>query len=149
MSNVSEAHIAARRQQILEAARACVARQGFHQTNIQDICKEAELSPGAVYRYFPSKDHIIAATRTDCQQGILDLIDSLDGPDHGRGVPGVLHGVNDLFAADGLWFRHGHLGGRNHRPVCDGSSIYETLVQVELVPAQLAGVGPQSPVRTG
>ena len=66
MSKVSEAHIAARRQQILEAARACVARQGFHQTNIQDICKEAALSPGAVYRYFPSKDHIIAATRTDC-----------------------------------------------------------------------------------
>ncbi|HIN34796.1 MAG TPA: TetR/AcrR family transcriptional regulator, partial [Dehalococcoidia bacterium] len=61
----------------------------FHQTNIQDICKEAELSPGAVYRYFPSKDHIIAATCTDCQQGILDLIDSLDGPDHGRRVPAL------------------------------------------------------------
>ena len=88
MPKVSEAHIAARRQQILEAARVCVARQGFHQTNIQDICKEAELSPCAVYRYFPSKDHIIAATCTDCQQGILDLIDSLDGPDHGRGVLG-------------------------------------------------------------
>jgi len=62
MPKVTEAHIEARRHQILEAARTCFSRQGFHQTTVQDICKEAGLSPGAVYRYFPSKDHIIAAT---------------------------------------------------------------------------------------
>jgi len=76
MPKVTEAHIEARRQQILEAARACFSRQGFHQTTVQDICKEAGLSPGAVYRYFPSKDHIIAATCLDCQQGIVDLIEA-------------------------------------------------------------------------
>jgi len=76
MPKVSDAHIEARRQQILEAARACFARQGFHQTSIQDICREAELSPGAVYRYFPSKDHIIAATCLDCQQAGIELIES-------------------------------------------------------------------------
>jgi len=75
MPKVSEAHIEARRQQILEAANACFARQGFHQTSVQDICREAELSPGAVYRYFPSKEHIIAATCLDCQQGIIALIE--------------------------------------------------------------------------
>ena len=74
MPKVSEAHIAARSQQILDAARACFARQGFHQTSIQDICKEAELSPGAVYRYFPSKEHIIAATCLECQEGIMQMI---------------------------------------------------------------------------
>ena len=74
MPKVSDAHMEARRQQILEAASACFARQGFHQTSIKDICKEAELSPGAVYRYFPSKEHIIAATCLGCQQGIVDFI---------------------------------------------------------------------------
>ena len=74
MPKVTDAHIAARHQQIIEAARACFARQGFHQTSVQDICKEADLSPGAVYRYFPSKEHIIAATCLDCQQGIIDMI---------------------------------------------------------------------------
>ncbi len=74
MPKVSEAHVAARRQQILGAARACFARQGFHQTSIQDICKEAGLSPGAVYRYFPSKEHIIAATCLECQEGIIAMI---------------------------------------------------------------------------
>jgi AcrR family transcriptional regulator len=75
MPKVSEAHIEARRQQILEAANACFSRQGFHQTSVQDICREAGLSPGAFYRYFPSKDHIIAATCLACQQGIIALID--------------------------------------------------------------------------
>jgi AcrR family transcriptional regulator len=49
-----------RRRQILNAAAACFARQGFHQTSMQDICAEAGLSPGAVYGYFDSKDAIIA-----------------------------------------------------------------------------------------
>lgn len=74
MPKVTDAHVEARKQQIMEAAQACFARQGFHQTSIQDICQEAALSPGAVYKYFSSKDHIIAASCLECQQGIVDLI---------------------------------------------------------------------------
>jgi AcrR family transcriptional regulator len=55
MPKVTEAHLEARRQQILDAALACFSRRGFHQSTMQDICQEAELSPGAVYRYFRSK----------------------------------------------------------------------------------------------
>ena len=76
MPKVSDAHVEARRQQILEAARACFVRQGFHQTSIQDICREAALSPGAVYKYFPSKEHIIAASCLDCQQAGMEMIES-------------------------------------------------------------------------
>jgi AcrR family transcriptional regulator len=58
---VTEAHVEARREQILEAAAACFSRKGFHQTTMQDICEAAQLSPGAVYTYFPSKESIITA----------------------------------------------------------------------------------------
>jgi AcrR family transcriptional regulator len=58
---VSEAHLAARRQQILDAARRCFLRNGFHNASMQDVIAEAELSVGAVYRYFRSKTEIIAA----------------------------------------------------------------------------------------
>src|SRR5438876_9881667 len=61
MPRVSDRHLAARRQQILEAARACFLRKGFHATSIQDVIAEAGLSVGAVYRYFPSKTELIAA----------------------------------------------------------------------------------------
>ena len=50
-----------RRQHILQAATACFARSGFHGTSMQEICQAAGMSPGAVYRYFRSKDDIIAA----------------------------------------------------------------------------------------
>ena len=50
-----------RREQILEAAAVCFVRRGFHQSSMQDICAEAQMSPGAVYHYFDSKDTIIEA----------------------------------------------------------------------------------------
>ena len=75
MPKVTEAHLETRRQQVLDAAFACFARQGFHQTSIHDICQEAGLSPGAVYRYFSSKEEIIEACCEVCQeanQGVID-----------------------------------------------------------------------------
>ena len=62
MPKVTEAHSAARRQQIIDAAYRCFARKGFHQTTMREIYEEASLSPGAIYHYFPSKDAIIQAS---------------------------------------------------------------------------------------
>jgi len=50
-----------RRNQILEAAMAVFARQGFDQARMDDVAQEARLSKGALYLYFKSKDAIIAA----------------------------------------------------------------------------------------
>ena len=61
MPKVTEEHVQARRRQILTAALRCFARQGFHRTTMQDIFREAELSPGAVYSYFKGKDELIVA----------------------------------------------------------------------------------------
>lgn len=60
---VTEEHIEARREQILMAAMACFAEKGFHKTTIKDICKQSNLSAGAVYSYFDSKDDLINALR--------------------------------------------------------------------------------------
>ena len=49
------------RQRIVDAAVACFARSGFHGASMQEICAEAAMSPGALYRYFPSKVAIIGA----------------------------------------------------------------------------------------
>jgi len=50
----------ARSEHILDAAERCFARAGFHRTSIHDICKEAGISPGALYVYFDSKEALIA-----------------------------------------------------------------------------------------
>jgi len=77
MPKVTEAHMQARREQILAAAHACFGRKGFHQTTMQDICEAAELSPGAVYRYFPSKETIIAACCQDGQAQVVEAVQQL------------------------------------------------------------------------
>ena len=74
MPRVSEEHLAARRAQIVDAARRCFTRNGFHRTSMQDVLREAELSAGAVYRYFPSKESLIAAI---AGQAIATLRDSV------------------------------------------------------------------------
>lgn len=54
-----------RRRQIMDAAIACFRRRGFHQATMQEICAEANISAGALYRYFNSKSEIIAAIAED------------------------------------------------------------------------------------
>ncbi len=61
MPRVAPAYLESRREQILDAALTCFARDGFHRTTMQDIVRETGLSAGAIYRYFPAKEDIIAA----------------------------------------------------------------------------------------
>jgi TetR/AcrR family transcriptional regulator, repressor for uid operon len=50
---------AARHEHILDAAERCFVRTGFHRTTMQDICREAVVSLGALYVYFDSKEALI------------------------------------------------------------------------------------------
>ena len=61
MPRVSDEHLEARRRQSLDAARRLFAANGFHATSMQDLLGESGLSAGAVYRYFPSKEDMVAA----------------------------------------------------------------------------------------
>ena len=94
MPKVTKEHLEARRQQIIDAACICFARKGFHPTTVQDICTEAALSPGAVYRYFESKEDIIIAA---CSAGqARDLIASVTAtPD--APTADVMRGLVDAF----------------------------------------------------
>ncbi|MFI7618481.1 TetR/AcrR family transcriptional regulator [Nonomuraea terrae] len=65
MARMPKEHLEARRRQILDAARRCFVRNGFHATSMQDVLAEAGLSAGAVYRYFKGKDDIIAAIASE------------------------------------------------------------------------------------
>lgn len=84
---------ATRHAQILDAAAACFAHRGFHQATMQDICAEAGLSPGSVYRYYRSKDDLIAAlVERDRAEGVALIAAA-------RGVPDLATALGDLVAA--------------------------------------------------
>jgi AcrR family transcriptional regulator len=75
MPKVTQEHLDARRQQIIDAARTRFADHGFAGTSMTDIITESGLSNGAIYRYFNSKDEIIIAV---CQQASSALPQALD-----------------------------------------------------------------------
>ena len=50
-----------RRQQIIVAAKRVFSEKGFLKTTMEDIAKEAELSPGTLYLYFKNKDELYAS----------------------------------------------------------------------------------------
>jgi len=50
-----------RRQQIIVAAKRVFSEKGFSKSTMEDIAREAELSPGTLYLYFKNKDELYAS----------------------------------------------------------------------------------------
>ncbi|UEM18911.1 TetR/AcrR family transcriptional regulator [Skermanella mucosa] len=76
----------AQQQRILAAAMTCFARSGFHKASMQDICAEAGMSAGNLYRYFRSKEAIIGAiAEADRVRNaeIFEILDRTDDPVRG------------------------------------------------------------------
>ena len=102
MPRVSQDHLDARRRQVVEAALRCFARNGIHPTSMQDIFREAGLSAGAVYRYFPTKDSLVAAV----VEQVLGLSQSAVNSGHARpqespGLEDVVDRLLGVFTAPG------------------------------------------------
>jgi AcrR family transcriptional regulator len=74
---ISLAHEQQRRAQILAAAAACFARQGYHATSMDDVVRESGLSVGAIYSYFPSKEELFLALSDDRAAQSLDYLNEL------------------------------------------------------------------------
>jgi len=75
---MSQEYLDARRRHILDAARRCFIRNGFHATSVQDILAEAQLSVGAMYRYFKGKDDIIAAIVEEALSEVARIFEGAD-----------------------------------------------------------------------
>ena len=61
MPKLKPEELESRRQEIIDAARTCFLRNGFHRTTTDEICRQASITPGGLYHYFAGKDEIIAA----------------------------------------------------------------------------------------
>ena len=58
---IQEMLIAARRNQILDAATKVFAEKGFHRATIKDIARVAGIADGTIYTYFASKTDVLLA----------------------------------------------------------------------------------------
>jgi len=67
-----------RRQQLIDATRACIGEAGFAATTVQSIAKRAGVSTGIIAHYFGNKLGLLEATMRELLQQLkLDLIGRL------------------------------------------------------------------------
>ncbi len=86
-----------RRAEILAAAQRCFVRAGFHGASMQDICAEAGMSPGNLYRYFRSKEALIAGI---AERDRAEIAQQFARADLSRGLFPVLEGLAHHFFAE-------------------------------------------------
>jgi AcrR family transcriptional regulator len=81
---------AARRRQILDAARLCFAEKGFHAASTSDISAAADVSVANLYQYFTSKDDLIIAIAEDDLRSDLGVAEIFEqAPDFFNGLRAV------------------------------------------------------------
>ena len=56
---------AARRARVLEAAMALATEGGYDAVQMRDVASRAQVALGTIYRYFASKDHLLAACQLE------------------------------------------------------------------------------------
>ncbi|MFP4350371.1 MAG: TetR/AcrR family transcriptional regulator [Thermodesulfobacteriota bacterium] len=68
-----------RRQQIIVAAKRVFSDKGFSKATMEDIAKEAELSPGTLYLYFKNKDELYASLSLRILQYLIIRLEHVIG----------------------------------------------------------------------
>ncbi len=71
----------ARRQRVIDAAMALGLEGGYEAVQMRDVAARADVAMGTVYRYFTSKDHLLAATLVHW----VELLDTRIGQHPPRG----------------------------------------------------------------
>lgn len=97
MSTIEE-HKTEKRRGILQAARSCFIQHGFHATGMAEICQAAGMSPGNLYRYFPSKSALVRAIVDETRQQIMTVYEHLQThPDPVEGLVNIIiHSIQHL-----------------------------------------------------
>jgi AcrR family transcriptional regulator len=106
MPRVSQQYRDARRREILEAAGRCFAEKGFHSTSMQDFFAATGLTAGLVYRYFSSKDELIATLAGEALEllhaGVEEAIGAEDPPGTEEVLGRLLRTIDELDSREGM-----------------------------------------------
>lgn len=67
---------AARRARVLDAAMELAAEGGYDAVQMRDIATRAQVALGTIYRYFSSKDHLLAACQVELWRAQADRLEA-------------------------------------------------------------------------
>ncbi|MBA3653417.1 MAG: TetR/AcrR family transcriptional regulator [Actinobacteria bacterium] len=64
----------ARRERVVAAALELAAAGGYESVQMRDVSTKADVALGTIYRYFSSKDHLLAAAMADLTGGLHERV---------------------------------------------------------------------------
>jgi AcrR family transcriptional regulator len=76
------ANQAARRQRVIDTAMKLAAEGGYDAVQMRDVAREAGVALGTIYRYFASKDHLLAACQVEFARTVQQRLEQR--PPRGR-----------------------------------------------------------------
>ena len=92
-----------RRQQIIVAAKRVFSEKGFNKATMEDIAKEAELSPGTLYLYFKNKEELYASLSLRILQYLnirLDHVYKEEGKNAAEKLESLIDAMYDVYDFD-------------------------------------------------
>ena len=92
-----------RRQQIIVAAKRVFSEKGFSKTTMEDIAREAELSPGTLYLYFKNKDELYASLSLRILQYMnirLEDVKKENDSNPGQKIASIKEALYDVYQFD-------------------------------------------------
>ena len=103
MPKVSEAYLDSQRTRILDSAVGTFAQLGFQQATVQDVCRGAGISHGALYRYFPTKGALVEATAEKLRRDFMGAFEraATQDEDFSETLDGLAPGSFDWIDAPG------------------------------------------------
>jgi AcrR family transcriptional regulator len=90
----------ARRQRVIDAAMALGLDGGYDAVQMRDVAARADVAMGTVYRYFTSKDHLLAATLVHWVEQLAERIEE-HPPQGGQPADRVLEVLDRALRAMG------------------------------------------------
>lgn len=80
----------ARRAKIVEAVIALIAEVGADAVQMRSVAQKSGVALGTVYRYFNSKEHLLAAALEDWQKRLTRRVTARHHPGDGTPLPAIL-----------------------------------------------------------
>ena len=102
MPKVSQHQLAARRREILSAARTCFARHGYEGATVRRLEQETGLSRGAIFHHFRDKESLFLAVAADDAATMVETV----------GRDGLVQVMRDLLAGAAAPETAGWLGSQ-------------------------------------
>lgn len=78
-TSLRERKKAAMRTRLIAVSQRLFAAQGYHETTLDQICAEVEVTPQTLLRYFESKAHLAVAPTLDAVDRIIEALGEREG----------------------------------------------------------------------